>query len=34
MLDKFYEICRFIACLCGTFLIVLFTVTSIYIALL
>ena len=34
MLDKFYEICKFIACLCGTILIVLFTVTSIYIALL
>ena len=33
MLDKFYEICKFIVCLCGTILIVLFTVASIYIAL-
>ena len=33
MLDKFYEICKFIVCLCGTVLTVLFTVTMIYIAL-
>ena len=33
MLDKFYEICKFIVCLCGTILIVLFTVASIYIVL-
>lgn len=34
MLDKFYEICKFIVYLCGTILIVLFTVASIYMVLL
>lgn len=33
MLDKFYEICKFIVCLCGTSLLVLFTIASFYIAL-
>lgn len=33
MLDKFYEVCKSIIVLCGTILVVLFTVASIYIAL-
>lgn len=30
-LDKFYEVCKFIVCLCGTVLMVLFTIVSLYI---
>ena len=30
-LNKFYEICKFIVCLCGTVLMVLFTIVSLYI---
>lgn len=33
MLDKFYEVCKFIIVLCGTILVVLFTVASIYVCL-
>lgn len=33
MLEKFYEICKFIITLCGTVLAVLFTETIIFIAL-
>ena len=33
MIDKFYEICKFIVTLCGTILTVLFTIMMIYIAL-
>ena len=33
ILSKIYEICKFIVCLCGTALLVLFTIASFYIAL-
>lgn len=29
MLDEFYEICKFIVCLCGTAILVLLTITMV-----
>ena len=33
MLDKFYEICKFIVCLCGTAIVVLMTLSMIAVSL-
>lgn len=33
MLEKFYEICKFIVCLCGTVIMVILTITLIMVGL-